>query len=310
MSEMVFLVPRDAADVVKKGFDACDNLGLILDRYVSQDAVNNASEKRGSKDVNLRSEFLRDVCMRFAVNEKKRAWQGVLKAEYQQWLSATRSAPLRFTMRTASRLIVGMGGKGALEVGITLRHISGLPVIPGSALKGAARAYALYRIAAEHFPEEKDMNKLDEALGAGSHNHIEAAARFQQIFGTQTGSTALGGVCVFYDAIVAGTDGLPKDGTLFEADVLTPHFPNYYRSEGGEPPGDNQNPVPVTFLTVAPGVEFVFAIGLRTGVVRSKASEALCEQAASWLEGALQELAIGSKTAAGYGAFVDTRRIG
>jgi CRISPR-associated protein Cmr6 len=44
-------------------------------------------------------------------------------------------------------MIIGLGGKGPLEIGITLDYITGLPVIPGSALKGLTRTYALYTIA-------------------------------------------------------------------------------------------------------------------------------------------------------------------
>ena len=40
------------------------------------------------------------------------------------------------------RFVVGLGAAHVLETGITLHRLFGLPIVPGSALKGAARAYA------------------------------------------------------------------------------------------------------------------------------------------------------------------------
>jgi CRISPR-associated protein Cmr6 len=308
-----YLVPQDTEAILPQAFNRCDNLGLILDRYVTYGAAFNKTERRDNRDVNLRAEFVRNVCQRFAVRENNREWQAVLNAEYAQWQRVTRHAPVRFSMRAATRLIVGLGGKGVLEIGITLRHVSGLPVIPGSALKGAARAYALYTIAAEHFSGRTDLNALDDELGAGKHDNIPVARQFHRIFGGLPGADgdgAASGECVFYDAVVMGRSGLPGEGSLFEADVLTPHFPDYYRNEGGIAPSDDQNPIPVTFLTVAPKTRFAFAVGLRVGVAQTNETKELSRRAAQWLEGALIDLGIGSKTAAGYGAFADAKMIG
>src|ERR1700680_515711 len=45
------------------------------------------------------------------------------------------------TRERDSRLIVGLGSENVLETGIRLHHTYGLPVIPGSALKGLAAHY-------------------------------------------------------------------------------------------------------------------------------------------------------------------------
>ncbi|QRN84303.1 type III-B CRISPR module RAMP protein Cmr6 [Chloroflexota bacterium] len=52
-----------------------------------------------------------------------------------------------FPLKTRNRLIIGLGGKGTLEMGITLHHLYGFPYIPGSALKGLARSYGINIIA-------------------------------------------------------------------------------------------------------------------------------------------------------------------
>jgi CRISPR-associated protein Cmr6 len=52
-------------------------------------------------------------------------------------------------IRSRSRLVIGLGGKGTLEMGLTLHRNYGFPYIPGSALKGLTRAAALYELAAK-----------------------------------------------------------------------------------------------------------------------------------------------------------------
>ncbi|PJF23868.1 MAG: type III-B CRISPR module RAMP protein Cmr6, partial [Phototrophicales bacterium] len=131
-----------------------------------------------------------------------------------------------------------------------MQFLTGLPIIPGSALKGLARAYGLLSIAAQLEPKLplEELDKLDEALGKGEFRRITNAAllplaqHFQRAFGSQDA----GGICIFYDSVVME---LPS-GSLFEADVMTPHFSDYY-SEKTPYPSDDQSPIPVTFLTVA-----------------------------------------------------------
>ena len=109
------------------------------------------------------------------------------------------------------------------------------------------------------------------------------------------------GAACFYDALP--TPG--QMGDLLQADVLTPHYPKYYQEEGAHPPSDDQDPNPITFLAVAPGVRFLFPFRLR-------APEALAELAGDgaartlvrrWLAAGLREWGAGAKTAAGYGYF-------
>jgi hypothetical protein len=83
---------------------------------------------------------------------------------------------------------------------------------------------------------------------------------------------------------------------------MNPHFPEYY--QGKKAPTDCQNPVPIYFLTVAPGTEFRFAVGWR-GTLDEK-TEKLLNKAVEWLKCGLMELGAGAKTSAGYGYFIET----
>jgi hypothetical protein len=88
------------------------------------------------------------------------------------------------------------------------------------------------------------------------------------------------------------------------------------------PPSDDQDPIPVTFLAVRPGARFVFPFHLlplpsqpprdeseaqrREMLARAggeDSPEALCARVRSWLATGLESWGAGGKTAAGYGYF-------
>jgi CRISPR-associated protein Cmr6 len=159
-------------------------------------------------------------------------------------------------------VVVGLGAESVLETSIRLHRIYGFPIIPGSPLKGLARAYA------------KLIARVEEEDPV-----------FQEIFGTASPEARAGRV-IFLDAIPA----TPK--VELELDVMNPHYSEYYRGRD-IPPADYLNPIPIYFLTIAPGSEFLFA-------VISESAE-LASQAEIWLRHGLMELGVGAKTTAGYG---------
>ncbi len=353
-----YLTPQNTANVLAARARRCHHLGLILGRYAPRQVINNDNwDDRGH--IKWRDHWLReDVLPRFHKGQPREDWQHLQEAIHNRWKKMTAGA-MHFEAQARGRLIVGLGGKGVLEFGLTLQHTSGLPVIPGSALKGLARTYALLTIAAElkmrpfsltQISRLEERNKqrrqqklpplrtpleyLDEALVSAddesrrkalipatgvidimpgrrageqdpeqligeaiqrlssSDDHLfPVAAHYRSAFGSQEA----GGACIFYDAVVAR---LSDQGTLFEADVMTPHFGDYYTSGGEQPPHDADSPNPITFVTVAAGTTFAFAVGLRPN-----GDPAVGDQAVRWLQAALGELGIGAKTAAGYGVF-------
>lgn len=350
-----YLVPANTRQVLSKHASKCLHLGLILGRYVPEQAMDPKAKWNDKDKAKYQDGWLRtDVLRRF--QDAPPAVRRLQAATYARWLATTAGAQT-FRARTLGRLVVGLGGKGVLEFGLTLQHASGLPIIPGSALKGLTRTYALLVIAAElglspfgltqlaSLAKRNDSRRkarlpmlptplefLDEAMatGATAHsqdlaplaetmdimlgkalgtenpqqlaatvvtrlNQLPEAARYRAAFGSQGAS----GDCIFYDAVVAE---LPPAGALFELDVMTPHFGEYYGSNGAKPPHDAGKPVPVTFMTVAAGTTFAFAIGTRRG-----GDPAAAQQARAWLGAALHELGVGAKTAAGYGVFEPPR---
>jgi hypothetical protein len=57
----------------------------------------------------------------------------------------------------------------------------------------------------------------------------------------------------FYDAVPT-----PGQKDLLALDVLNPHYPDFYRAKDRKVPSDDQDPIPVSFLTVRAEAAFVF----------------------------------------------------
>lgn len=198
------------------------------------------------------------------------------QSAYNRWY--TMISAINATSFNASldwRMVIGLGGESVLETDITLHHLYGITFIPASALKGLTRAYITGEV------EGYKSNKID--------NDNEEVKR---IFGSQENA----GTVLFFDA-------MPLNGiTNFVLDIMNPHYPEYY--SGNKPPTNDQNPVPVTFLTVANTI-FTFALAPRDANKVQHVNDA--ERVKKWLQEALQKYGVGGKTSAGYGYFKEIR---
>ncbi len=287
-------VPHQAAQAFQAQWQGSGalNASLIFDRYAPDWAGKGEVKKDG-----------------LAIVEKAagRVDQKALAAAQTRWrrlVEAVHAQP--FTLRTDWRLIAGLGRKGPLEVGFTF-HGYGFPILPGSSVKGVARAWTFCELAERL--QESDLHRLEEILALPEQGKYEEqftdryrqpkpevvamAADFRAIFGT----TGAAGLAIFFDAIPAGQ---PK----LQLDIMNPHFPGYYGDKKGDvPPTDWQSPKPVYFLTVAPKTEFLFAVGWRQPLAGDAGAARRQSRAQEWLIRGLTDLGIGAKTSAGYGYF-------
>lgn len=301
VSQLDYLVAEDAKSTVTRNVSQCRNMGLLLTRYVPWQAIEKTNIQEERRDGTTRnigkwnSQWLQEIASYFPVNATQEDWHQLVEATYARWQAMTQQA-IQFEATLQQRMVVGLGGKGALEIGLTVHHVTGLPIIPGSALKGLCRAYALFDIAAEIKATPDELEDLDAYLGLHgrtSQTDLLKAERFQKAFG----STENSGSCVFFDAVVSQMPQ-QEQGTLFEVDVMTPHFKKYYDSQGQDAPSDDDDPNPINFMTIAAGTTFGFAIGEKRGAYKDTV-----EQAFQWLKLALSELGVGGKTSSGYGVF-------
>lgn len=170
-----------------------------------------------------------------------------------------------FTASCATRLITGSGA-GLPEVNATIVHpVYGYPYLPGSSLKGAARAEAL-RV-----------------------EHPDLVA----IFGGSPESDKEPGLISFLDAVPTATQQ-----PLLELDVATVHHKRYYEGSGrrGEP-DPTESPVPLPFLVVRAGAEFRFLLAAAS----PGTPERILASAFELLYDAMTEEGLGAATASGYG---------
>ncbi len=201
-----------------------------------------------------------------------------------------------FVGSLGGRLLINMAGGVMENSGLSLDRITGLPVIPGSAVKGITRHQALWEIRRANDREQQihllrvtlavfgftpnDLGDRGDFLWAarGDRSLVDAA---QQHLGSETSK----GACSFLSAHPSNLESLE-----IVPEVLTPHFNNNLR--------------PIFFPAVEAGATFAFAIIAQRSLPQDDLEVGtLLGQAEKWLKSALSEGGIGAKTGAGYGWF-------
>lgn len=230
----------------------CSHAGLALDRYLA--VIEAGGENKHKKDLfkNAASITVSDG-YRLALTR----WQKLL---FDQTVHSKE-------MKVQDRLIVGLGSKSVTETSITLHHTYGVPVIPGSALKGLARHYLHHNFAGNEEAKKYLTNIL-------------------------FGDTDSAGYITFFDAWY-----IPVDNQLpLHKDVMTPHHMEYNAEKGKSTPTDFDDPNPVGFIS---------AIGKYLVALKGPNDE-WTELTFRLLEDALKYAGVGGKTSSGYGRLVGT----
>ena len=193
---------------------------------------------------------------------------------------------------SAPGLIIGGGtshvavGNDAVKTGLRFDWTSGLPVIPGSSVKGVVRSA---------FPDDdtdgsrmRYILSLLVGIGAEGFKNVDASSKSDvvaKLRDNMFGKAGLKGTDVFADALVTGLKG---NGKVIEKDVLTPHTR-----------GPLAEPVPINIVKVCSGVEFTFCYKFtefRSGKINISADDKL-----KLCTAILQDMGIGAKTNVGYG---------
>ncbi len=201
------------------------------------------------------------------------------------------------------RMVVGLGTNHLYEVSMRLHHIYGVPIIPGSALKGIARDMALLKIGDNlkqieeniqgWFKDNDKKKKFFAKIKGEEFSNLTNEEKLLLAFGNQQFS----GIVVFLDAI---PDSAPK----FKVDIMNPHYPEYY--QGKNFPTDWQNPNPIKFLTVE-NTKFRFTVLVNKARLNRNDKDDYAKDVANYawgvLKEALENLGVGAKTSVGYGYF-------
>ncbi|HMW03385.1 MAG TPA: type III-B CRISPR module RAMP protein Cmr6, partial [Acidobacteriota bacterium] len=113
---------------------------------------------------------------------------------FNRWKQALSDAhATHYKAEVKGRMVVGLGAESVLETSIALHRTYGVPVIPGSALKGLAAHYA------HTYLDKTDWGKSSPA--------------YKTVFG----DTDDAGYITFFDALI-----VPGSGRIY-TDVLTSH---------------------------------------------------------------------------------------
>jgi CRISPR type III-B/RAMP module RAMP protein Cmr6 len=212
-----------------------------------------------------------------------------------------------FEATLESRMMVNLAGGVVENAGIALDRCFGLPLIPGSAVKGITRAQALWEIREAPEPEKPRLLRLAMLLlGFGAHDIRGDFAKaggpdLARATAKEIGAEDFKGCACFLPAY-------PTTPPTLVVDMVNPHYPEYYsgRRQTAE---DNESPIPNYFPAVEKGSAFGFAILLnRVPPIAGIKKEDLLSQARGWMERAVTRKGVGAKTAAGYGWFALGRK--
>lgn len=185
---------------------------------------------------------------------------------WARWQQATTDAR-RFRGLYAElrqRMFIGLTAGAAIETGVCSSHSYGMPMIPGSSVKGCARAYA----------KKIGMDGSYRAVLFGEDREEAGDS------GRQSGA----GCLVWHDAWwIPGGDLRP-----YVREVVTVHHPDYYAGDGEAT--DFDSPLPNAQIAVQGRFYFVV-----------EGDPAWAKLAIELLEAALADTGIGAKRSAGYG---------
>lgn len=197
------------------------------------------------------------------------------------WLAALaqchRDRFRRITLHNTSPLILHLGRASVLEnVGFHTDRTTGLPVIPGSAVKGVLSTWAAWEA----------NQKTDGTFPPPDDWTLRRAGLTDRILGCNHdgGSTHAG------DIVFVG--GFPKSPPALVLDIVNPHHDDQGR--------DKTRLTPSVFLSLRPGTAWDFVFFARPG---TDDAAALLDVTGRWLREALEQAGLGAKTAAGYGRF-------
>lgn len=257
--------------------------GLLLQRYLCENATGNNGNPEEKRAI-------LQAAINAAGNEEV---QTLYRGAFDRWKVSLPKDPPPIELATQGRatqgrLIVGLGSENVLETGIRLHHTYGLPVIPGSALKGLTAHYCDQFLGERNRGDDAPLESKRFRNGWKEEKH----EYHQLLFGKTDDS----GCIVFHDAwFVPGSEKEP-----LKLDVMTPHHSGWNNVEKPEPPTDFDRPFPVPFLSVAG--KFLVAVSWN-GPISDKAKNWM-ELALSLLCDALKHWGVGGKTTSGYGRLV------
>jgi CRISPR type III-B/RAMP module RAMP protein Cmr6 len=215
--------------------------------------------------------------------QSRQAWLKSLATQHGTRLRAVR-------LYSTSPLILHLGRASVLEnVGLYCERTTGLPLIPGTAVKGVLSTWACWEANQNEdgsFPDPKEWETQRSAYPA---DHA------RRIFGSdaESGSENAGEVA-FLGACPAAVPALALD-------IVNPHHEEK-NVNGTIIRKTKERLTPSVFLCLEANTAWDFTFLARAG---TPDAAALLTSTETWLRECLAQVGLGAKTAAGYGRFND-----
>lgn len=184
------------------------------------------------------------------------------------------------------------GSEEDVKTGLQFDYTSGLPVIPGSSVKGVIRSA---------FPTIKEDKEQSNEADAEKLNYIKSLIADIPEFSSlviedndilELGNQMFNHGDIFADALLVGYGTRTKPqvpvNQILAEDYITPHTG-----------GPLAQPIPIKIVKVAPEVTFAFCFKFNVTKIGTK--EVTAEMKESLCTAILQDLGIGAKTNVGYG---------
>jgi CRISPR-associated protein Cmr6 len=209
-----------------------------------------------------------------------------------------------WTQKTVAPMALHLARAALLEnANVCLHRTYGFAYLPGSGLKGMARAWAEMVWLPAQPDRTAALRTIDRIFGFADTPARKALVEREPGIvrlrddETKKPITEHTGTVVFHDA-------WPTQWPKLAVDVLTTHHGGYYSAKDTvvPPPGDWEGPIPVNFLVIESGTLFHFALS----GLGNRATEADLDLARGFLDGALAHRGAGGKTNTGYGYFATT----
>jgi CRISPR-associated protein Cmr6 len=201
-------------------------------------------------------------------------------------------------------LVTGVGIKhetgitGEFKLGVHFDWTYGMPVVYGSSVKGVLRAWF------KEFYKPNDNDGIDEDdlimdIFAGSQRNIEEEKkRYKTNWAEKVKdpqkriyeNKSIYDRDIFFDAVLVKED---KKWRILCSDSITPHLK-----------GPLKNPIPITFLKIAPGCTIEFRFKLVKSIVNGKPFDE--KKKKLLFKEILTTIGVGAKTNVGYGQLKPT----
>lgn len=190
------------------------------------------------------------------------------------------------------------GSEEDVKTGLQFDYTSGLPVIPGSSVKGVIRSA---------FPTIKEDKEQSNEADAEKLNYIKSLIADIPEFSSlgledkdilELGNQMFNHGDIFADALLVGYGTRTKQQSpvnqVLAEDYITPHTG-----------GSLAQPVPIKIVKVTPGVTFAFCFKFNETKIGAKVVSASMKKALC--AAILQELGVGAKTNVGYGVLKEVK---